>query len=55
MRKVSRKVVTSFLYLVTNTAFLLLIANINATCCGPGYQPSLPAGVEDLRHYGKKA
>lgn len=54
MGKISQKVIRSFLYLVTNAAFLLLITNINATCCGPGYQPSLPTEIEDLRRHGKK-
>ena len=55
MKNVANKLIRTFLYVVTNAAFLLLITNINTTCCGPGYQPELPVDAEKLQRYGKKS
>lgn len=49
MKKVTLKVLKPFLYLMTNAAFLLIVTNVNATCCGPGYQPEFPEGINELK------
>lgn len=49
MNKKIMTVLKPFLYVVTNAAFLLIVANVNVTCCGPGYQPELPAGIDELK------
>lgn len=51
MDKITLKILRPFLYLVTNAAFLLIIANVNVTCCGPGYQPELPEGINELKRF----
>lgn len=51
MNKITLKVLKPFFYLVTNAAFLLIVANVNTTCCGPGYQPELPEEMKDLKRF----
>lgn len=53
MKNVVKKIVRPVLWVVTNAAFLLLMTNVNTTCCGPAYQPTLPEEAKKLQRYGK--
>lgn len=51
MKKFNFNIPKLFLYLITNTAFLLVVANINTTCVGPGYQEALPSKLDGLKRF----
>ncbi|MEG2520134.1 MAG: cyclic lactone autoinducer peptide [Christensenellaceae bacterium] len=51
MNKWQRFFTKNILSLVTSTAFLFILSNINTTCCGPGHQPTLPDAARKLNRF----
>jgi|GEM_PF-2685597 len=53
MKRMKNLLTKGILTIVTSAAFLFLVSNIQVTCCGPGYQPTLPTDVNELKRNHK--
>lgn len=53
MKRIGLNMMKICLSVITNAAFLFILLNVNTTCCGPAYQPTLPLETKNLK-FNKK-
>lgn len=51
MKKILNFIARTILLGTSSLAMIMTIISINATCCGPGYQPKYPQSMDKFKKY----